>query len=93
MNILDVSDPQVVLRNAKKYYGRGVQIYLSSNKNKKYMILHPETGKRVHFGSILFEDFTKHKDETRREKFRSRNRRWQDAEPYTASHLSYYLLW
>ena len=39
-----------------------------------------EDGKKVHFGSILFQDYTKHKDKKRRENFRTRNKKWKDAE-------------
>ena len=52
-----------------------------------------EEGKKVHFGSIIHEDYTKHKDKQRRDNFRNRNRRWKDADKYTPAHLSYYLLW
>jgi len=52
-----------------------------------------EEGKKVHFGSLLYQDYTKHKDKKRRENFRNRNKRWADADKYTPAHLSYYLLW
>ena len=38
------------------------------NKVKKYI------------GSLLYEDYTKHKDKKRRDSFRNRNRRWADAD-------------
>ena len=52
-----------------------------------------EKGKKIHFGSIIHEDYTKHQDKQRRKNFRNRNRGWKDAEKYTPAHLSYYLLW
>ncbi len=57
------------------------------------MILDPNTNHYIHFGDARYEDFTKTKDEHKREEFRRRNYRWKYAEPYTASYLSYYLLW
>jgi len=90
--ICEVSDPELVLKQLKKYYGNDVDLYLSSSKNKKYMVF-DEDGKKVHFGSMLYQDYTKHKDKKRRENFRNRNRKWKDADKYTPAHVSYYLLW
>ena len=90
--ICEVSDPELVLKQLKKYYGNDVDLYLSSSKNKKYMVF-DEDGKKIHFGSLLYQDYTKHKDKKRRENFRNRNTKWKDADKYTPAHLSYYLLW
>ena len=90
--LCEVSNPKLVLKQLKKYYGDDVDLYLSSSKNKKYMVFN-EDGKKVHFGSLLYEDYTKHKDKKRRDSFRNRNRKWKDADKYTPAHLSYYLLW
>ena len=90
--IYNVSNPEIVLRQLKKYYGNHVDLYLSTSKHKKYMVFN-EDGKKVHFGSILYQDYTKHKDKQRRDNFRNRNRRWKDADKFTPAHLSYYLLW
>jgi len=90
--ICEVSNPDVVLKQLKKYYGDEVDLYLSTSKNKKYMVFNEE-GKKIHFGSMLYQDYTKHKDKKRRENFRNRNRRWKDADKFTPAHLSYYLLW
>jgi len=87
-----VSNPEIVLKQLKKYYGDNVHLYLSSSKNKKYMVF-DEKGRKVHFGSILYSDYTKHKDKQRRNNFRNRNIRWKDADKYTPAHLSYHLLW
>ena len=77
--LCEVSNPKLVLKQLKKYYGDDVDLYLSSSKNKKYMVFN-EDGKKVHFGSLLYEDYTKHKDKKRRDSFRNRNRRWADAD-------------
>jgi len=90
--ICKVSNPELVLKQLEKYYGNEVDLYLSSSKNKKYMVYN-EDGKKIHFGSIIHEDFTKHKDTKRRESFRIINKKWKDADKYTPAHLSYYLLW
>ena len=62
------------------------------SQDKKYMILNDDN-KWVHFGQMGSEDATKHKDNIRIIKFKNRNRRWADSEPYTASYLSYFLIW
>ena len=90
--ICEVSNPELVLKQLKKYYEDDVDLYLSTSKNKKYMIF-DEDGKKLHFGDLRYSDYTKHKDEKRRQSFRIRNRRWKDADKYTPAHLSYYLLW
>ena len=90
--ICEVSNPEVVLKQLKKYYGDEVDLYLSTSKHKKYMVFNEE-GKKIHFGSMLYQDYTKHKDKKRRENFRNRNTKWKDADKYTPAHLSYYLLW
>jgi len=59
--ICNVSNPEIVLKQLKKYYGSHVDLYLSTSKHKKYMVFNEE-GKKVHFGSIFFSDYTKHKD-------------------------------
>ena len=43
----------------------------SSRKNNKYMVTLP-SGKKVHFGSSKYEDYTIHKDKERRDKYLSR---------------------
>ena len=90
--ICEVSNPELVLKQLKKYYGDKVDLYLSTSKNKKYMVYN-EDGKKIHFGSIIYQDYTKHKNKQRRDSFRNRNKKWKDADKYTPAHLSYYLLW
>ena len=93
MNIEEVSNPDVVLKRAKRLYGNDVQIYFSTRKDKKYMLIHPITGKKVHFGSMLYQDYTKHRDDQRRQRFQTRNKKWKDADLYSPAHASYHLLW
>lgn len=87
------SNPTIVFKLAKKYFGDDVNINISSRKNKKYMIYNPNTDKWVHFGQIGYEDYTKHKDQMRRHRFQMRNHTWADKPPYSPSWLSYHLLW
>ena len=90
--VREVRNPKLVLKQLKKYYGDDVDLYLSSSKNKKYMVFN-EDGKKVHFGDLRFSDWTKHKDKQKRNNFRNRNKRWADADIFTPAHLSYYILW
>ena len=92
-DIYDFSNPNKVQRNAFKILGSTARIAFSPRKNKKYVIINPETNKYVHFGAMDYVDYTKHLDKKRLEKFRSRNHKWSEAEPYTPAFLSYYLLW
>ena len=91
-SICEVSDPELVLKQLEKYYGDHVDLYLSSSKNKKYMVYN-EDGKKIHFGDLRFSDYTKTKNKLKRDSFRNRNKKWKDADKYTPAHLSYYLLW
>lgn len=84
------SNPQEVYNKGRQY---GLTVYLSPNKNKKYAIENPITHKLVHFGQMGYQDATFHKDPIRIAKFKKRNAKWADAEPYTPAWLSYYLLW
>jgi hypothetical protein len=66
-------------------------VHESSRKDKKYMIF--DGHKMVHFGQMFYEDYTKHLDPKRRMNFRKRNWRWEFTPKYSASNLSYNLLW
>ena len=93
--ICDVSDPELVLKQLKKYYGDEVDLYLSTSKNKKYMVFN-EQGKKIHFGSIIHEDHTKHKDKKRRLNYLKRasniKGNWRQ-NPFSPNMLSIILLW
>jgi len=91
MNINKYSNPSIVMKKAKELNLNPIQ--LSSRKDKKYMVLDPNTNKMVHFGQMGYEDYTKHHDEKRRELFRKRNHKWATAEKYSPAWLSYYVLW
>lgn len=89
------SDPIQVEKMAKKYFGYDKPVYLSTKKDKKYMV-QDDKGRWVHFGQMGYEDFTKHRDEKRRENYlnRSRNIRgnWKENK-YSPNNLSIHILW
>lgn len=93
--ILKWSNPLRVVDMARQYFGEEVPIYLSSKKEKKYMIQDPN-GRWVHFGQMGAEDFTKHQDRARRQRYLARatniRGQWKD-NPYSPNNLSINLLW
>ena len=90
------SNPKIVYKNAKKYLGKDVNIQLSDKPKKKYMVLNPHTNKWVYFGQMFYEDFTKQKDEKRRENYLKRTAnirgKWKE-NPYSANMLARKILW
>ena len=93
--ICEVSNPEVVLKQLKKYYGDEVDLYLSSSKHKKYMVFNEE-GKKIHFGSMLYRDYTKHQNKKRRKNYLKRasniKGNWRQ-NPFSPNMLSIILLW
>ena len=93
--ILKYSNPAQVYRLASKYLGKKAKIGLSTKKDKKYMVTTPD-GKIVHFGEMGYEDFTRHKDKTRRKNYLTRSRKirgnWK-SDKYSANNLAIHLLW
>lgn len=90
--LLKYSNPKRVRALVKQYLGDDVKLYVSTRKNKKYMVIDPEDNK-IHFGQMGMEDYSKHMDLKRRELFMTRNKRWKDAPMWSPAYLSYYLLW
>ena len=68
-NVLTGEDFKRLTKNAKKLGAESFDY--STRKNNKYMITLPG-GKKVHFGSPKYSDFTIHKDKERRDKYLSR---------------------
>jgi len=81
-----------VLVALEKHYGKDVQLYPSTRKDKKFMVQSPD-GKWIHFGQKGYQDWHEHKDPDRRRLFRQRNRKWADSPIWKASHLAYFVLW
>ena len=89
------SNPTEVYRRAKKYLGKTAKIGLSTKKEKKYMITTPN-GRVVHFGQMGYEDYTKHKNKTRRKNYLTRSAKikgnWKK-DKYSSNNLARILLW
>jgi hypothetical protein len=87
------SDFDTVNANAKRLYNK--EVFLSTRKNKKYMIMN-DNNTFVHFGQLPYTDFTKHLDEQRRELYLKRASKikgeWK-TNIYSPNMLSIVLLW
>ena len=90
-----MSDKQEVIKKAKSYLGSDVKIKTSTRKNKKFMVENPK-GKMVHFGAKGYDDFTKHKDDTRRQNYLSWATKikgdWKK-DKYSPNNLAINILW
>jgi hypothetical protein len=84
------SDPQKVVAKAKQYLGKNVNIRRSTRRGKKYMIFH---NKWIHFGAMGYEDYTKHKNKSRRHNYLTRSAGIHDNGKYSANQLSRHILW
>ena len=85
----EYSDPEYVMWKAQELGYN--PIHESSRKDKKYMVF--DGHKMIHFGQMFATDYTKHLDDRRRINFRKRNWRWEYTPQYSASNLSFTLLW
>ena len=91
----EVSNFEKVKANAKKYDDR-LEVNISSTKNKKYVIIHPETGRKVNFGDVRYADYTFTGNDTKREAYLSRANKirgnWKN-DKFSPNNLSIHLLW
>ena len=95
MSIYTYSDPSKVRENAN-YWGYDVnKLFISDKPNKKYYYVKPD-GKKVYFGQMGYEDYTKHMDFNRAERYLARasniKGKWKDNK-YSPNNLSIRLLW
>jgi hypothetical protein len=94
--LLRYSNPRIAQKMAYKYLGKTAKIYPANNPEKKYKIYDVKNDKWVNFGQIGYEDFTKHKDKTRRTNYLTRTKymrgNWKN-NPYSANNLSRNILW
>lgn len=95
--IYKYSNPTQAQKNAYKYLGKkNGKIYRSTRKDKKYMVLNPNTNIWIHFGQIGYEDYTKHKDKERRKNYLTRagniKGNWKNNK-YSPNNLSINILW
>ena len=86
-----------LIKNAKKLGAESLDY--SSRKNNKYMVKLPG-GKKVHFGSPKYEDYTIHKNKERRDKYLSRATKIKNKKgeltytnPESSNYWSIHLLW
>jgi hypothetical protein len=98
LELLQYSDVNKAQKNAFKYLGKDAILYISPRKNKKYRIYNPHENKWVDFGSMNppMEDYTKHKDKVRRERYLKRalniKGNWKDNK-YSPNQLTINILW
>jgi hypothetical protein len=74
----------------KNYYP-----YPANDGKQKYYII-TKSGRKVLFGAVGYSDFTKHKDEDRKQRYISRhknNENWTKSGIDSAGFWSRYLLW
>jgi hypothetical protein len=90
------SDPRQAQKMAVKYLGNKARIFPSGNREKKYRICDVNTGNYVRFGQMGYEDYTKHRNKTRRHNYLTRTAGirgdWK-RNPYSANNLSRNILW
>ena len=95
-NLSRYSNPRQAQHMAYKYLGKTAKIYPARNSQKKYSIYDPKRDKWVNFGQLGYEDYTKHKDKTRRKNYLTRSRAikgdWK-RNPYSPNNLSIHILW
>lgn len=90
------SNPQLAQKQAFKYLGKTALLYTSATKGKKYDIYDPNKGKWISFGSLGYEDHTKHRNDIRRINYLNRSNRirgdWR-SNPYSKNNLARKILW
>jgi hypothetical protein len=95
-NLYKYSSPTQAQKMATKYLGKTAKLYPANNPVKKYRICDPVSKKWVNFGQLGYEDYTRHKNKTRRHNYltRTANMRgnWK-SNKYSANNLSRRVLW
>jgi hypothetical protein len=88
------SDHKQAQKMAYKYLGKTAKLYPATKREKKYAICHD--GKWVNFGQMGYEDYTKHRNKTRRRNYLTRSARikgdWKKTK-YSPNNLSRNILW
>ena len=94
--IYKYSSPIQAQKMATKYLGKTAKLYPANNPVKKYMICDPVSKKWVNFGQLGYEDYTRHKDKTRRHNYLTRSAGmrgdWKKNK-FSANQLSRRVLW
>jgi hypothetical protein len=90
------SNPKQAQHMAYKYLGKTAKLYPARNPAKKYSICDRKNGKWVNFGQMGYEDYTKHRNKTRRHNYLTRTKfmrgDWK-TNRYSANNLSRNVLW
>ena len=90
------TNPNQAQKMAYKYLGKTAKLYPGRNPQKKYSIYDPKNEKWVNFGQIGYEDYTKHKNKSRRKNYLTRTKYmrgdWKKNK-YSANNLSRNVLW
>ena len=88
-----VSDIKKVNKLSRMIYKKTVEP--STRKNKKYMIMNDDD-KYIHFGDLRYQDFTKHQDKERLQRYLDRATKikgnWKK-DKYSPNNLAINLLW
>ena len=71
--IYKYSSPTQAQKMATKYLGKTAKLYPANNPVKKYRICDPVSKKWVNFGQLGYEDYTRHKNKTRRHNYLTRS--------------------
>lgn len=90
------SSPRVAQKMAYKYLGKTAKLYPANKQQKKYRIWDRKNNRWVNFGQMGYEDYTKHKNKTRRKNYLTRTKNmlgnWKNNR-YSANNLSRNILW
>lgn len=90
------SSPSQAQKMATKYLGKTAKLYPANNPVKKYRICDPVSKKWVNFGQLGYEDYTRHKDKTRRHNYLTRSAgmsgNWKKNK-FSKNNLSRRVLW
>ena len=90
------SNPRIAQQNAYKYLDKNSKLFHSINKDKKYRIYDPKNEKWINFGQIGYQDYTKHRDKTRRKNYLTRSKGIKGNcknNKYSPNNLSRNILW
>ena len=95
-NLYKYSSPTQAQKMATKYLGKTAKLYPANNPVKKYRICDPVSKKWVNFGQLGYEDYTRHKNKTRRHNYLTRSAgikgNWK-SNKFSANQLSRRVLW
>ena len=90
------SSPRIAQKMAYKYLGKTAKLCPANKKDKKYRIYDTKNNKWVNFGQMGYEDYTKHRNKTRRKNYLTRSKsikgNWK-TNKYSPNNLSRNILW